>query len=143
MQSVQIQCPIPVKALMTFELREELMAAEQAVAEEVERQLTTLHTFSAAQDQRDVFELQRRLLTQQAEVETRLARLAEAPEGEPFILRVVQGLITLSPGDNFLEKMSTEIVLENGVVSGIHPQVHALPPYEVEEQVEAELEPVA
>ena len=141
MQSVQIHCPIPVKALMTFELREELMATEQAVAEEVERQLATLHTFAAAQDQRDIFEMQRRLLTQQAEVETRLARLAEAPEGEPFVLRVVQGLVTINPGDNFLEKMSTEIFLENGVVTGIHPQVLALHPYEVE--AEAELEPVA
>lgn len=112
-----IHCAVPVKAVMTEELREELMAVEQATAGDLERQLSTLQTFAITQD--DVFERQRRLLAQHAEVETRLARLSVAPLGEEFLLRVVQAVMPVGIGDNFLEKMATEILLENGVVAAI------------------------
>lgn len=117
MDSVRIQCPIPIKAIMTEQLREELLLVEQANAQDIEHQLSLLQNFAATQD--DVFERQRRLLVQQAEVETRIARVANAPLGEHFLLRVVQGVVDLAVGDNFLEKMGTEVLLENGVVISI------------------------
>ncbi len=114
MSTVQIQCPIPIKAIMTDQLREELLVAEAMIAQDIEHQLSLLQNFSATQD--DVFERQRRLLVQQAEVDTRIARVEGAPLGEPFLLRVVPGVVNLGIGDNFLEKMGTEVLLESGVV---------------------------
>ncbi len=139
MSTVQIQCPIPIKAIMTEQLREELLVAEATVAQDIEHQLSLLQNFAATQD--DVFERQRRLLVQQAEVETRIARVANSPLGEPFLLRVVQGVVSLGIGDNFLEKMGTEILLENGVVTSIISSRDVL--QEEEAPVEAEPEAVA
>lgn len=135
MSTVQIQCPIPIKAIMTEQLREELLVAEAMIAQDIEHQLSLLQNFSATQD--DVFERQRRLLVQQAELDTRIARIASAPSGEPFLLRVVQGVVNLGVGDNFLEKMGTEVLLENGVV------VSMISSREVLQETEVELEPVA
>lgn len=143
MESLMIQCPIPVKAIMTEELREELMAVEQAASAEMERQLATLQTFAITQD--DVFERQRRLLAQHAEIETRLARLSTAPLGEEFLLRVVQASVEIRVGDNFLTRMGTEILLENGVVRSISAPVYDEfeDELDVEVEVEPELEPVS
>lgn len=144
MEPLMIQCPIPVKAIMTEELKEELMAVEQAASAEMERQLATLQTFAVTQD--DIFERQRRLLAQHAEIETRLARLNAAPLGEEFLLRVVQAVVPIGVGDNFLEKMGTEILLENGIVTAIGaPLVELEDDGEPEVGVspEPELEPVS
>lgn len=118
MESVSVQCPIPVKAIMTEQLRDELLTSEMANLDEIERQLEMLHQFSVAQD--DVFERQRRLQIQQAEIEGRAARLREAPEGVEFLLRVVPAVVELRVGDNFLEKMSSEILLQDGIVVAIN-----------------------
>lgn len=113
MQVLHIQHAVPVKALMTEELREELIAAELSAAGEISQQLTTLQSYAPNEDS---FEKQRRLLMQQSEIEQRLARLDSAPAGQPFVLRVVQALLPLNVGDNFLDKLATEIFLEDGVV---------------------------
>ena len=113
-ESLKVQCPVPLKALMTEQLREELLSSETLNLGEVERQLEMLSQFAVTQE--DVFERQRRLQVQLGEVEGRIARVREAPEGGEFLLRVVPALVELRVGDNFLEKMSTEILLENGVI---------------------------
>ena len=144
MESVRIQCPVPIKAVMTERLREELLLVEQANSDDIEQQLALLQNFAVAQD--DVFERQRRLLVQQAEVETRIARVANAPLGEPFLLRVVQGAVELAVGDDFLEKMGTEVLLENGRVISITSSRTGQQPAEEQnasEEEAHELEPVA
>lgn len=113
MQTLHIQHPVAVKALLTEELREELLSVELSAAGAIAHQLSTLQAFAATEES---FETQRRLLLQQSEVEHRVARLEAAPAGEPFTLRVVQALVPLNVGDNFLEKMAVEIILEDGVV---------------------------
>jgi hypothetical protein len=101
---------------MTPTLRDELLETERMALAEVEQQLELLQRFSAAHE--DSFERQRRLLLQQAEIESRAARVREAPEGEEFLLRIVPALLELRPGDNFLDKLATEILLEDGIVQG-------------------------
>ena len=85
-------------------------------------------------------------LVQQAEVETRIARVANAPLGEPFLLRVVQGAVELAVGDDFLEKMGTEVLLENGRVISITSSRTGQQPAEEQNASEEEAhepEPVA
>ena len=117
MESFKIQSAIPVKAVMTDDLREELLSFEQAGLVEVQRQMSLLENFTASEE--EIFDRQNHLLAQASEMEARVNRLQDTPNGEKFVLRVVQGITDLKVGDRFIEKINTEILLENGMVRSI------------------------
>ncbi len=125
MESIQVHCAIPVKAVMTDALREELLRFEHDGLIEVERQLGLLVSFTAGEEER--FERQSHLLARAADLESRVNRLQNAPDGEKFLLRVVQGVTELKVGDRFVEKMNPEILVEDGVVQSISYAESAVP----------------
>lgn len=125
MDSIQVHCAIPVVAIMTDTLREELLGFEHNGLIEVERQLGMLENFTGGDEER--FERQSHLLAQASELEARVNRLQNAPNGEKFVLRVVQGTTELKIGDRFVEKMNPEILVEDGVVRGLSYAHSAVP----------------
>ena len=126
MESFKIQSAIPVKAVMTDDLREELLSFEQAGLVEVQRQMSLLENFTASEE--EIFDRQNHLLAQASEMEARVNRLQDTPNGEKFVLRVVQGITDLKVGDRFIEKINTEILLENGMVRSISCMEPETPP---------------
>ena len=126
MESFKIQSAIPVKAVMTDDLREELLSFEQAGLVEVQRQMSLLENFTASEE--EIFDRQNHLLAQASEMEARVNRLQDTPNGEKFVLRVVQGITDLKVGDRFMEKINTEILLENGMVRSISCMEPETPP---------------
>jgi hypothetical protein len=117
MESLSIQVPIPVFARMTDKLRQELMAAEQEKLENFEAQLLTLQNYS--RNEPGMLEQQQKLMAQHEACQLRANKIQEAPAGSKFMLRVLQGSLPLKVGDNLLETLHAEILLEDGVVTEI------------------------
>ena len=87
MESLNIQVPIPVFALMTDKLREELMEAEQQKLESLEAQLIAVQNYS--KNDRGLQERQQQLMAQHEACQIRANKIQEAAAGSKFLLRVL------------------------------------------------------
>ena len=117
MEGLNIQVPVPVFALMTDSLREELMTAEQQKLESFEAQLFALQNYS--RNDRGAQERQQQLMAQHEACQLRANKIQDAPAGSKFLLRVLQGNIPLKVGDNLIDTLHSEIFLEDGIVTDI------------------------
>lgn len=117
MDGLQVQVPVPVYAHMTDQLREELIMAEQQKLESLEAQLMAVQNYSKGD--RSLHERQQQLMAQHEGCQIRANKIQEAPTGSKFLLRVLQATVAVAIGDNLVDKMHSEIILEDGVVAEI------------------------
>lgn len=117
MQELNVQVPIPVFAQMTERLREELIAAEQQMLESFEAQLIAVQNYS--KNDRGMQERQQQLMAQHEACQMRANKIQDASVGGKFLLRILQGNVALKIGDKLVDKLHSEIFVEDGVVTDI------------------------
>ncbi len=126
MSRVTIHQPITVRVIVTDDFRDQLIAEARESIRKVDDNLARLGEMTPESESADVedpheveFHRQRlekersRLYQMRKELEWRIKEAESIKNGAELPLHQVQGTIELKVGDNYLDKVSTEVVLKD------------------------------
>lgn len=126
---VTLQQPIAIKVIVTEDFRRQLVQeAEQSIQKIDDNlaRLTDMTPESESSDQTDPHEVEfnrqrieserSRLYQMRKELEWRIKEAQSIKDGAELPLQTVQGTVELAVGDNYLDKVSTEVILKDWTV---------------------------
>ena len=114
--ALEIRRPVSVKVIMTPAFREQLTAEARDTIARIDRNLSIIEGQSTPLEPQQ--EAERERMTQlKAQLEWRMREVEGVEDGAELPFRSFEGTVTLTEGDNFLEKVAqAEIVLHDWIV---------------------------
>ena len=124
MDSITVLHNVSVKVLMTPSFREQMVAEARTTIAALDANLERLAEIEAGAQVTGLTEFEKarvatekgRAAQQKQELEWRIKEAESVRDGAELFFRTMQSVVTLKPGDNFLDKAAAEVLLRDWTV---------------------------
>ena len=121
MDSITVLHTVSIKVIMTPAFREQMVGEARSTIVQLDSNLERLEEIQAGADASGLSDYEKtrlasekaRMTQQKQELEWRIKEAESVKDGAELFFRPMQCVVTLKPGDNFLDRAAAEVLLKD------------------------------